>query len=185
MSVKSRKRHAEKNHPRFPTYPLTARREALNEIMTDYAILSIMFFAIALIFLATYLFDRYFKNQAANEMELYISALQLPIALFYFIRFRRIFRINRQLKQIAYASEEPLSIHCSKVSFEYKMIKNGALIVCIVFKDDRSDCFYYVYPLKNAPNDSLTKHIKNEFTDQDLTLICYKDSHMIKELPLK
>jgi hypothetical protein len=185
MSLKSRKRHAEKNHPRFPTYPLPARREAVNEIMTDYAILSILFLVLALILLTVYLFERHLKGQKADESALYISAMLLPIVLFFFNQFLRSYRIGRQLKQVAYASEETLSIHCSKVSVLCRMLKWNDLIVCIILKDDQGNCFYYVYPLKNAPHISFAKHIDQAFINQDLTLICYKNSHMIKELPLK
>ena len=101
----------------------------------------------------------------------------------YLVWFLQSFAVYRELSKIQHASEEVVSITCSSISFLYKSIGRLMLIVCIVFKDEQGNRFYYVYPLDAAPNSSYKKNHIEYFTQRELTLTCYKGTNIVKSLP--
>lgn len=119
-----------------------------------------------------------------TSMWLAVTVACFLIFLSYFIAVIRRILIFRQLDKIKYASEETVTVQCTKVRFLlHPVSKYTLLILCIILKDEHSNWFYYIYPLQTAPNDSSKKAIKEQLLGKTVKLICYRNTKFIKSLP--
>ncbi|MBQ3256600.1 MAG: hypothetical protein IJA67_04200 [Oscillospiraceae bacterium] len=185
MSVKSRKGHAQKQNNQPNHSPLESQKQTIKAATTEYGITSIIFSFFVFVPLAFY----WSEGPDSDPFGLYVGFLFLfCIWIFCLALFIRSLRIQRELGKIPCDTEEPVSIHCKKVSFLFKDVSLKDVhrinfIVCIVMQETNGNRFYYVYPENAAPDGSVMKNIKTSFTDRDLTLICYKGTNIVKALP--
>ena len=180
MSVKSRKRHAQKQNNQPNHSPLESQKQSIKATTTEYGTASIIFSFFVFVPLAFF----WSEGTDSDPFGLYVGFLFLfCIWIFCLVLFNRSLRIKRELSKITCTTEEPVSIHCKKVSFLFKEVHRTNFIVCIVMQDTNGNRFYYVYPENDTPDNSVRKNIKTSFTDRDLTLICYKDTNIVKALP--
>ena len=180
MSVKSRKRHGQKQNNHSDDSLLESQKQSIKATTTEYGTASIIFSFFVFVPLAFF----WSEGTASDPFGLYVGFLFLIcIWIFCLVLFIRSLRIKRELSKITCTTEEPVSIHCKKVSFLFKEVHGTNFIVCIVMQDTNGNRFYYVYPENETPYNTVMKNIKISFTDRDLTLICYKDTNIVKALP--
>ncbi len=189
MPASSRSRSSEIQNSTFPRASLSAQKATINDIIVDYALGAVIFFVVTFGFLAWHLIESslikngFLSKAEADTIPLYIAAMGLPIFIWISAEFVRSFRIYRVLNKISYSVEEPISIHCSKVSFICKLLHHhSSLIVSVIIKDENGNRFYYVYPENRLPSEFATKQIKKSLTDHDITIICYKGTNIVKAL---
>lgn len=180
MSVKSRKGHAQKQNNQPNHSPLESQKQSIKATTTEYGIASIIFSFYVFVPLAFY----WGVGTDSERFGLYVGmSFIFCIWIWFLVLFIRSLRIQRELSKIPCDTEEPVSIHCKKVSFLFKEVHRTNFIVCIVMQDTNGNRFYYVYPENDTPYNDVMKNIKTSFTDRDLTLVCYKDTNIVKALP--
>ncbi len=113
----------------------------------------------------------------------------LPVLLVFtmmsFVRYAVRLRLLLRIRSIRYTNSCKIRIHCKKVYFLSRAVgKNLSLITWIVLTDEQGKKYYYIYPKDSEPLDYAKPLLKQHFEGQNVTLICYRDTHIIKSLDL-
>lgn len=126
-----------------------------------------------------------FRVEPVEEilLDLGVYGLLLGCVMVFLIGAIRRYRILRQLYGIASPAGQEIQMKCKKVKFMTMAVsKHTAVLICTVFHSEGGNKYYHVH------NDRPLWHGRMEtqyrqYQGQECTLICYKDTAIIKEIP--
>ena len=184
MSVKSRKRTERTQCKQAPSNPLPAQKQAIRRAMFQCLCAAVLFFLFAA---AVILLSLFSEAPSSKETGFIISGMIcFSIFLYYIISFIRRFLIFQQLNKIKFSTEEAVCLSCKRLSFVFQPVSQfSSAVLCVVLVDESENKFYYVYPENSAPFDFAKKYIQEACIGKQLDIICYKETRIVKDLPLR
>ena len=186
MSIKSRNRAYKNRNQRSVSSPLNSQKQALKLNMVYCLASSVVLFAFNILGIIVV-----FQGENLRQI-LVLSIIEMIFAgtfMHCFIAFWRRFKIFQQLNKIQFATEQLISVYCSKISFLYKpmLIKSRKFsiimdMMCVIIVDENGNKFYYVYPSEKSHHILGEKFIKRQCLGKQLELNCYKNTNLIKTM---
>ena len=182
MSLKSLKREAKKGTA-VPNDLLQQQKAAIESSMLEFFGVAALFF---LFFCITLMIDFIERAKQTQSGGMFLGELIVFVIFDVFcVAALKRFWIFRKISKVKFSSEGTVSIYCKKISFMYFPVTKGtSSIDCIVFKDEYGKKYFYVYPKKKRPDSNSKKQIKEKYLDNEMQIICYKNTNFIKILPI-
>lgn len=176
MSLKSRKRDRNKREENI----LFGQKQSILSAKLDCLGAAILFFVFAIgVLIVGYSKSAFFAGIIITEILIFCI-----LVYFIFLYIQRLL-LFKKFNLIASEGEEAVSVCCSKISFLYQPISRfSTKVLCVVFRDENGRKLYYVYPKKHMPYDFVKKNVIERYLKNKVEFICYKNTNIVKSLPL-
>ena len=182
MSLKSQKRRTARAERRATGFVLLQQKDHIQRAMLDYLFASLFFQAMVIVAAGIGLTAE--DHVQRNGIFFLGVPIVLACATGFTCLFVRCWKIFRAIKDIQYSSEEAVVIRCKKVSILLRNeSKYSNRILCIIFRAEEGQFYYYVYPTERAPSDFVVKQLRRQLQGKNLTLTCYRDTYVVKDFP--
>ena len=178
MSLKSRlrsKRRSEKQK----CDPVEEKRGVIKISASYYLLVTILLLSFLVMFLILW-----FDKDKANDNQLNLIAVITIFLNFILIIFSTFYLsqsvlVCSMMKRIRFSSEQSLVVMCKGVRFLTRPYsRNSFEVVCLILSDAEGEKYYYPTRLGY----SAKKDLKKSLIGSELTLICYKDTNVIKRI---
>ena len=183
MSLKSRKRTEWRRGKSASEDALPLQRQTLKRALIDClsAIVVLLTAAIVVIIMAFCDRDKLFWIPGIFLAEVLLFGIMLTHG----VAFVRRLAVFRELGRIKELTEESVSVRCEKVSFLiHHESKFSSMILCVWLKDQSGNQFCYVCPEKWEADGRTQRRIREQYLGRTVDLACYRDTNMVKSLPL-
>lgn len=172
MSLKSRLRSKKRASEKQNVDVLEIRKKKIKVHLIDSLLMSLFLLLILI-----------------GEIVLGVKNLDIPLRLliyapvvlffmFYFYNFLRCIPVYSGIRSIKYSSEQTVKIVCVKVSsLIHAVTRNDNEIICLILTDELGKKYYFAC----GPDDS-GEAMKIRIVNSELTLICYKDTNVVKRI---
>ena len=182
MSKKSQKRRIQRDLQKEPTNILPLQKKTIRRSMRDYLLSGLLCLTLTVL---SYIVS--FTAEAGNHRNgilfFVVPLLSLITFLLLLAAFRR-WRICRKIGGVLYSTADAVTIQCKKASALYHPVgQHSYAVICLVLRDELGRKYHYIYPAGHTPGDRAAKQLRHQLTGKELTLICYRDSSIVKEFP--
>lgn len=172
--------HSKQNRPHFDPEILDLQKQAISEAAFDLLGASLLFLVLTIGLLSAGI------SSNRSEFPIFIFGI-LPLILLAAVPLWfgcvRCFLLRRRIMHIRRSDTCEVPIVCRKVRFLLHPVgKTAYEIACVLLTSECGKTYHYLYPKGSIPTHAALKPLRQQLTGRSLTMICYRDTCLLKTL---